>query len=208
MSITNQPTTDEPTAELSETAAREITDKIKASLDVTWQLIAEAYRERAHAVLGYSSWDAYVSTEFGGGPLWVPRGTRPEVAGSLRASGMSWRAIATAMGVTERTVRRDLDDATAANAAVEMPATVKGLDGRDQPAQRKPRPKPTAPPASPQDEAAKFRLSAEKLLLAARALERLHLHARGGKDLQLGVAAVRQAVETLHKIAATQERAA
>jgi DeoR/GlpR family transcriptional regulator of sugar metabolism len=39
----------------------------------------------------------------------VPREDRPEMVRSLRSQEMSLRAIATAMGVSERTVRRDLD---------------------------------------------------------------------------------------------------
>jgi hypothetical protein len=207
MSVTNEAA--EP-AELSEAEARNLTDRIKANLDVTWQLVAEAYRECAHAALGYPSWDSYVKAEFGGAPLWVPREARPEVVRALRASDMSTRAIAAAMGITERTVRRDLDATTAANAAVNMPATVTGLDGRKQPARRQPQPKPPAPETpdfdrstSSRDRAAMFQASARKLLLKARDLNRLYPYAKRapGENLDHGVAAVREAAEMLHKIA-------
>ena len=79
-------------------------------------------------------------TEFSG-PLRVPREDRSELVLSLRSREMSLRAIATALGVDERTVRRDLDSAAAFAAgdgdAVDEPTTVKGLDGKRQPASRR-----------------------------------------------------------------------
>ena len=58
---------------------------------------------------------------------------------SLRSQEMSTRAIATALAISERTVRRDLDKAAAANAAAdeEPITTVVGLDGKRQPASRR-----------------------------------------------------------------------
>ena len=216
MSTNEESTAAEP-AELSEAAARKITDKIKRSLDVTWELIAEAYRGRADQGLGYPTWDDYVGAEFGTSPLRVPREARPVMVRSLRNQGMPLRVIATAMGIDERTVRRDLDTSTAANAAVGLPDKVTGLDGRDQPATR---PKATASlevaqdldtqaPPSSRDGAATFRDGAESLLLAARKLEPVHLSAKkiGGRKYDAGVAAVRQAVTLLAKIAASQDRA-
>ena len=190
----------------------------KASLEDPWQLIAEAYRIRAH-------------------------GARSIVVGRLRGEGVRRRSVmgaartpsrggplaarlrdvmardCTAMGVTERTVRRDLEEATAANAAVELPSTVTGMDGRKPPpgASRAPdaprigarvcapEPRHPASPSPSQDHhAAPFRLNARSVLLSARQLERLHLHAKKAPDRNYddGVAAVRQAVTILHAIAA------
>lgn len=97
MSNANQ----EPTAntDLSEAEARKLNDKIKRGLAVTWLQIAQAYRGRIHLALGYPTWNDYLTEEFGGvRPLWVAREHRPQVVHSLRATGMSLRAIASTMG--------------------------------------------------------------------------------------------------------------
>ena len=46
-------------------AAREVTDQIKTGLESVYHLIRSAYRGRAWEVLGYRSWDEYVTREFG-----------------------------------------------------------------------------------------------------------------------------------------------
>jgi DNA invertase Pin-like site-specific DNA recombinase len=109
---------------LSEVAARALTDQIKVGIEATWQLVAEAYLKRADQALGYPSWDAYVIAEVGPAPMRVPREDRPELVRSLRTHELSLRAIASVLGVSELTVRRDLDESTAADAAVEESATV------------------------------------------------------------------------------------
>jgi hypothetical protein len=207
MSITNQTTTD-----LSSAEARRLNNKIKRGLYVTWVQIAEAYRGRIHLALGYPSWNDYLTEEFGGvRPLWVPRERRPDVVRSLRQTGMSLRAIAAAMGVTDHTVRRDLDESTAANPAVELPATVTGLDGRERPA-RKPTPTPTPTPAPPvrNDAAAPFWKKATDCLHIVRNLGPDHALAMTapGKNLDDGMAAVLEAIGLLQGIAATRMRAA
>jgi hypothetical protein len=129
----------EPVVALTEAEARELTDRIRANLEVTSELIVEAYVRRAWWALGYGSWDFYVISEFGSGPLRVPREDRPEMVRSLRAQQMSNRAIGTAMDVSERTVRRDLGDAGAANAApADEVTTVIGVDGVSQRAKKRP----------------------------------------------------------------------
>lgn len=89
-------------------AARRLTDQIKAAVEVTWQLIIDAYVTRAWSVLGYSTWDDYCTREFGASRLRLPREERSEVVGSLRDAGLSNRAIAAATGESEPTVRRAL----------------------------------------------------------------------------------------------------
>lgn len=88
--------------------ARALTDRIKIAVEGTWQLIREAYTSRTWAVLGYDSWDAYCTDEFGETRLRLPREERQEVVASLRDSGLSVRAIASATGVGYGTVSRDL----------------------------------------------------------------------------------------------------
>jgi transposase-like protein len=109
--------------------ARALTDRIKIAVEGTWQLIREAYTSRTWAVLGYDTWDAYCTAEFGETRLKLPREERQEVVASLRDSGLSTRAIASATGLARNTVMRDL-------AQSEPVETVLSLDGRPRPASR------------------------------------------------------------------------
>jgi hypothetical protein len=49
---------------LDTAAARELTDRIKASANQLWVLLLEAHERRAWIPLGYASWAAYVHAEF------------------------------------------------------------------------------------------------------------------------------------------------
>ena len=89
--------------------AREITEAIKATVERAWVLIVDAYHRRAWLALGYPTWDAYCVKEFNTAPLAVPREERSEMVRSLRQAGLSQRAIASATGVSQKTVDRDLD---------------------------------------------------------------------------------------------------
>ncbi|MDX3714382.1 hypothetical protein PV733_36755 [Streptomyces europaeiscabiei] len=113
-------------------AARQLTDRIKVAVSGTWLLIQEAYTSRAWAALGYETWDAYVSTEFKGARLALPREDRSETVLSLRAAGMSVRAIGTATGLGVGTVHRELADPSVPSGTV--PERVLSLDGRNRPA--------------------------------------------------------------------------
>jgi hypothetical protein len=103
--------------------ARALTDRIKVAMEGTWLLIQEAYTSRAWAALGYGTWDAYCSAEFGASRLRLPREERQEVVASLRDSGMSLRAISSATGISPATAMRD------ARVSDETPAEITGLDG-------------------------------------------------------------------------------
>lgn len=105
--------------------ARTLTDRIKIAVEGTWQLIREAYTSRTWAVLGYDSWDAYCTAEFGDTRLKLPREERQEVVASLRDSGLSVRAIASATGVARNTVREDLRDVGQFD-----PPAIQGSDGK------------------------------------------------------------------------------
>ena len=93
---------------LDSTEARALTDQIKTGVEACWQLITRAYTECAWTALGYSSWDDYCTREFGTSRLRLPREERQEVVSSLRESGLSIRAIASATGLADKTVQRDL----------------------------------------------------------------------------------------------------
>ena len=174
--------------DLTEAEARELTDHIKTNLEVASRLIVEAYVRRAWQALGYGGWDLYVLGEFGSGPLRVPREDRPEMVRSLRSQQMSLRAIGTAMDVSERTVRRDLEEAGAAFAAPTDDAVVEitrviGVDGVRQAAKhRPPEPRgetvtvvrePPAPPPQARDVTPQFWIAARTVrgdALTAKAL--------------------------------------
>lgn len=116
--------------------ARALTDRIKIAVEGTWQLIREAYTSRTWAVLGYDTWDAYCTAEFGETRLRLPREERQEVVASLRESGLSTRAIASATGLNQSTISRDLNRGDA-NASPE----IQGTDGKTYAATR-PTPSP------------------------------------------------------------------
>ena len=88
--------------------AREITEAIKAAVEQLWALVVNAYNRRAWLALNYPTWDDYCAKEFRTAALAVPREERPEVVRSLREAGLSQRAIASAMGVSQSTVRDDI----------------------------------------------------------------------------------------------------
>jgi hypothetical protein len=120
--------------------ARDLTDRIKVAVEGTWLLVRKAYESRAWAVLGYASWDEYCTREFGTSRIALPREERQEVVASLRESGLSTRAIAAATGISEGSVRNDLQ-ASAQNYAVEPPR-VTGVNGKSY-APYRPAPRPT-----------------------------------------------------------------
>ena len=149
--------TGEILADISAEDARTLTDRIKVGVEAVWHLIAEAYQRRAWAALGHSSWDDYCTREFGTSRLRLPREERQEVVASLRESGLSIRAIATATGIGRRQVQEitsqvapsDTPDRQAEveprfKASMKAPAPkVTGTDGKTYPA------KPAAPAQPP-----------------------------------------------------------
>lgn len=90
-------------------AARAITDYIKIDGTKLQEAIKVAYFRRAWEALGYGSWDVYCKTEFAGTRLRFPRDERIKEVYGLREAGLSTRAIAAAIGVSDGTVRNDLD---------------------------------------------------------------------------------------------------
>ena len=135
--------------------ARKVTEMIKRDLIGVWQLIAEAYKGRIWIPLGYSNWDEYCTEEFCTSRLRLPREDRAEVVASLRESGFSVRAIASATGIDKNTVQSDLaqvseihtpdpvdEDALAEELIAAEPAPIIGTDGKTYRPQRKPAPTP------------------------------------------------------------------
>jgi transposase-like protein len=62
-------------------------------------------KPRSWSALGYESWDDYCTREFGTSRLRLPREERSEVVSSLRESGLSIRAIASATGSGTRQIQ-------------------------------------------------------------------------------------------------------
>jgi hypothetical protein len=92
---------------MSEAEARKLTDQIKRDAEVLWDNLVAAYHGRADIALGYACWDLYCQNEFGQLRLRLPREERQAVVASLKASGLSDRAIESATGVSRRTLIRD-----------------------------------------------------------------------------------------------------
>lgn len=70
-------------------------------------LVADAKRGQVHVVLGFPSWTAYVADAVGG-KLDLSSAARREVVALMSGEGMSERAIAAAVGVSQPTVHRDI----------------------------------------------------------------------------------------------------
>lgn len=106
------------TGELVETldkvSARRLTDRIRLLAETVAEqvekmagLIDEARVGSAWLALGYPSWTAYVSAEFGGVLPRLDREPRQEFVRELAARGMSTRAIAPVVGTSQKTVVKD-----------------------------------------------------------------------------------------------------
>lgn len=122
------------TGHITATEARVLTDRIRGGLTVAYDGLVEAFAGRADLALGYESWDAYCASEFTEGRMVrLDREQRREIVGSMREAGMSTRAIGSALGVNDRTVRNDM---SSAEKSADAPATVTSLDGRQRPASR------------------------------------------------------------------------
>lgn len=99
---------------MSEQDARKITERIrivahnyteaKANLI---ELVQKAKDGNAHEALGYPSWTAYLAEALGDEPMRLARDERQEMVKVLSAEGMSTRAIAPVVGVSQKTVDRD-----------------------------------------------------------------------------------------------------
>lgn len=76
------------------------------------ELIDEAKAKKVHVTLGYPSWTAYLADVLGEEPLHLPADRRQEVVQFLSGEGMSTRAIAPVVGVSQRTVVKDIQVST------------------------------------------------------------------------------------------------
>ncbi len=72
--------------------------------------VIDAYQRRAWIPLGYASWDVMIAAE--GLAVRLPRDERQEVVMTYSAAGLSSRAIAPVLGITDRQARRDISGGT------------------------------------------------------------------------------------------------
>jgi hypothetical protein len=101
--------------ELTPEGAERLSGRISARLDAiadnyvaVMPLIREALNRNAFAVLGYNSPGAYVKDRFGDALAKLAPEVRREVVKELSNAGMSTRAIAPVVGVSNKTVHQDM----------------------------------------------------------------------------------------------------
>lgn len=122
--------TGEIIAQCTPTEARWITNRLRTAIGVATELYVEAYERRAWAALGHANWDAYCAAEFGDFQLKLPREERDEAIQSLRAAGLSIRAIAATGVASKNTVERTI----AASGVPNGDTSTVGTDGKTYPA--------------------------------------------------------------------------
>lgn len=134
-------------AAAAERRAERITLRLEAiaeNLSLVLPMIREAIEERDDLALGYRSPGEYVADRFGASLERLGLDVRTAVVKELTAAGLSTRAIAPVVGVSEATIRRDIRrPSTASGDAVEPtavatvtpiacePRKVTGLNGKD-----------------------------------------------------------------------------
>jgi hypothetical protein len=137
-------------------AAKVRTNAIRSGLS-SWQRLVEdikaAYAARDWEVLGYPSWDAYLTGEFGNLlPQFSSGAEQRRIVMDMSDAGMSSRAISAATGTSQSTVTRTVKPKTGESDDSPEPAAPRsiGTDGKSYP---KARPAtPAAKPAPPAED--------------------------------------------------------
>ncbi|MCA1570810.1 MAG: hypothetical protein LC798_10935 [Chloroflexi bacterium] len=120
--------------------ARARADRIRGNLTAAYVDVTDAWRHRDDLALGYESWDAYCAGEFTEGRMVrLDREQRREIVAAMRSEGLSTRAIGSALGICDATVRRDTP-----GASPDAPGSVVGLDGKTYAPRQEPVPAITA----------------------------------------------------------------
>lgn len=107
-----------------------ITHLEQAAEQIVWQV-----QHKVWLVLGHESWDELRRVVYKGAAIMVPRADRPELVARLDAEGLSTQVIGDTLGVTARTVRKDVGKSS----HVAVPATRTDSLGRKQPTTRRKR---------------------------------------------------------------------
>jgi transposase-like protein len=110
--------------------------------------IRSAWDRRDWQTLGYADWDAYLDGEFSETRLRIPGEHRQKAISELRMAGMSTRAIASAVNLSQPTVAREVRQLSQMN-QLEQPERVKSLDGKERPATQPQRERPEPVPPVP-----------------------------------------------------------
>lgn len=97
---------------------RQSIDSAKASLEEAAEQIVWQIENHVWTVLGYADWNEMREAEYGGAAFMVPRADRPELTARMRRAGLSTNDIAATAGVSDDTVRRDLETADAVSGTV------------------------------------------------------------------------------------------
>lgn len=121
----NHPTNS--SVDLSADEAIDLTGRIREKVGEVWPLIVEAFERRAWIALGLPSWADYCTAHLRGMVPALDRGERQSKVAELRDAGFSTRAIGSALGVADQTVRADL---ALVRDFTQQPAAVVGVDGK------------------------------------------------------------------------------
>jgi hypothetical protein len=146
-------TVDTATGELIDDLSRDeserITHRIAAKLDTLAEtyttvmpLIREAITRRAWSALGYRSPGEYASTQFGDALAKLDPAMRREVVRELTDAGLSTRAIAPIVGVSNKTVHQDRSGVTRGNTSPQTPEPAAGGEASPGSGQTTPPPTP------------------------------------------------------------------
>lgn len=137
---------------LTEPEARRLTERIRVALDrvsTAWadlaERITEAYQRRADLALGYRSWAEYAEAELKPSEG-LAADVRRQLVGMLSAQGMSTRAIAPTVGVSQQAVAKSLRHPDLTTRLSPVPDPV-GVDGGEAVAPTAPSPVTVAAPA-------------------------------------------------------------
>lgn len=136
-------------------------------------LIAEAKAGQIHTALGFPSWTAYLADALSKLHMALTTDTRRELVGRLADEGMSERAIAAAVGVSQPTVHRDVEVIHDESPRSRL-TLVTGMDGKVYPPKPKPKPEPRPAPttfASLMRKLTELNRTAEECLTIAEQLE-------------------------------------
>jgi predicted XRE-type DNA-binding protein len=142
LTLVPEPETIEPvTHEVAvriDTSLRKAVRVVDKNLEVMYRFVRAAKLGDVHKALGFKSWPAYIADVLTVRVRLEPE-QRRELVGYLSGEGMSQRTIAEVLGVSQKTVDRDLDAAGESNDS----GGVTGRDGKTY----KRKPKPAAKPA-------------------------------------------------------------
>ncbi|MFW0168752.1 helix-turn-helix domain-containing protein [Rothia sp. P4278] len=95
--------------------AKTLTARLRDSLHDTSQLYINAWKHQVWKTLGYTSWDGYITGEFGDLRVALPKEERSQTVIQMAKAGMPTRAIATSTGISKTTVNREIQKAQEEN---------------------------------------------------------------------------------------------